>query len=76
LTICGMALAAHCFSQDSTIHFARLVDTSNTKSNIKEDSVLRIRNLNPYITLHVDSTLFYELEINKDHGHYFWYLKN
>ncbi|MFI5152008.1 MAG: hypothetical protein ACHQET_01660 [Chitinophagales bacterium] len=76
LTICGMALAVHCFSQDSTIHFARLTDTLNTKSNIKEDSALRIRNLNPYITLHVDSSLSYELEINKDPGHYFWYLKN
>jgi len=42
----------------------------------KEDTVLRIRNLNPYITLHVDSTLLYNLEINKTPFHYFWYLKN
>jgi len=41
-----------------------------------EDTVLRIRNLNPYITLHVDSTLSYNLEINKNPSHYFWYLKN
>jgi len=41
-----------------------------------EDTVLRIRNLNPYITLHVDSTLLYNLEINKNPSHYFWYLKN
>ncbi|MBX3242498.1 MAG: hypothetical protein KIT80_05110 [Chitinophagaceae bacterium] len=42
----------------------------------QEDSTLRIRNLNPYITLHVDSTLEYELEINKDQSNYFWYLMN
>ncbi len=40
----------------------------------QEDTQLRIRNLNPYITLHVDSTLQYELEINKDQSYYYWYL--
>lgn len=40
------------------------------------DSVLRIRNLSPYFTLHVDSTMSYSLEVNKDPSHYFWYLKN
>ncbi len=41
-----------------------------------QDTVLRIRNLNPYFTLHVDSTLIYNLEVNKNPSHYFWYLKN
>jgi hypothetical protein len=41
-----------------------------------EDTVLRIRNLNPYMTLHVDSTMNYNLEINKNPTHYFWYLRN
>jgi hypothetical protein len=41
-----------------------------------QDSVLRIRNLSPYFTLHVDSTMSYNLEVNKDPSHYFWYLKN
>src|SRR5688572_13460955 len=40
------------------------------------DSILRIINLNPYFTLHVDSTLYYKLEINKEEGKFFWYLKN
>ena len=40
------------------------------------DSVLRITNLNPYFTLHVDSTLSYQLQINKNPGNYFWFLKN
>lgn len=40
------------------------------------DTALRIRNLNPYFTLHVDSSLLYQLEINKDQSHYYWYLKN
>ncbi len=40
------------------------------------DTSLRIRNLNPYFTLHVDSSLNYKLEINKELSNYFWYLKN
>nr|WP_294905254.1 hypothetical protein [uncultured Lacibacter sp.] len=40
------------------------------------DTVLRIRNLNPYFTLHVDSSLSYKLEINKEISNYYWYLKN
>jgi hypothetical protein len=42
-----------------------------------DDSVLRITNLNPYLTLHVDSTLNYNLEINRpDSVRYFWYMRN
>ena len=40
------------------------------------DSILRIININPYFTLHVDSTLSYKLEINKDASHYYWFLRN
>jgi hypothetical protein len=40
------------------------------------DTVLRIKNLNPYFSLHVDSTLKYPLQINKDVAKYFWFLKN
>lgn len=40
------------------------------------DSSLRIINLNPFFSLHVDSSLSYQLEINKDPENYFWYLKN
>lgn len=43
---------------------------------VNVDSVLRIRNINPYITLHVDSTLRYDFEINKEPSQYYWYLKN
>lgn len=40
------------------------------------DTSLRIINLNPYFTLHVDSMLSYQLAINKDEKKYYWYLKN
>ncbi len=40
------------------------------------DSMLRIKNLNPYFTLHVDSTLKYQLEINRKISQYYWFLKN
>jgi len=39
------------------------------------DTVLRIININPYFTIHVDSILNYDLKINKDPQNYFWYLK-
>lgn len=42
----------------------------------KEDTVLRIKNFTPYFTLHVDSTLEYHFEINKDPQAYYWYLRN
>lgn len=40
------------------------------------DTTLRITNLNPFFTLHVDSMLIYQLQINKNPENYFWYLKN
>lgn len=40
------------------------------------DTTLRIINLNPFFTLHVDSTFSYQLQINKNEPAYFWYLKN
>jgi len=43
----------------------------------EEDSALRITNLNPYMTVHVDSTLNYNLDINRpDTVSVFWYLRN
>lgn len=55
--------------------FAQGTDTVPT---VQVDSALRIINLDPYITLHVDSSLNYNLEINRDEskGKYFWYLRN
>jgi hypothetical protein len=71
LVILGMASAIPCFSQDQSLH------PSSTDSVKKvEDTLLRIRNLNPFFTLHVDSTLSYQLQINKNPDQYFWYLKN
>jgi hypothetical protein len=51
----------------------RLQDTIIVK---QRDTVLRIKNFSPYFTLHVDSTLDYHFEINKDPQNYYWYLKN
>ena len=38
------------------------------------DIDLRIVNLNPYFSLHVDSMLSYQLAINKDEKKYYWFL--
>ena len=68
-------------SQDTT-HFAKSQDTTQVFRNdsstvvFHADTVLRIINLNPYFTVHVDSTLSYPFQINKGASNYFWYLKN
>lgn len=50
--------------------------TDSLQPAFHPDSSLRIINLNPFFTLHVDSTLSYPLQINKNPEQYFWYLKN
>jgi hypothetical protein len=40
------------------------------------DSNLRIINLNPYFTIHVDSVLQYDLRINRPAESYYWFIKN
>jgi hypothetical protein len=67
----GMMFFAKGLAQNPGIHAAP-ADTVGHFS----DSTLRIRNLNPYFTLHVDSTLIYQLEINKDPTKYFFFMKN
>lgn len=51
-------------------------EKADTVHNPDTDTTLRIRNLNPYFTLHVDSSLSYKLDINKDQNNYYWYIKN
>src|SRR6185437_4750233 len=41
-----------------------------------QDSVLRIRNMDPYFTVHVDSTLAYQFEINRDPANYYFFLRH
>jgi len=75
LIVLFLLMVSLVFSQqtDSThIHPAQ----DSLKTNISTDTVLRIVNLNPYFTLHVDSVLTYDLRINKDSAKYFWFLKN
>lgn len=40
------------------------------------DTILRITNLNPYFSMHVDSSINYKLQINKNPNNYYWFLKN
>ena len=54
---------------DSMAHYPDTIPIPVTDS-------LRIININPYFTLHVDSVLNYKMEINKDPERYYWYLKN
>src|ERR1700733_3798450 len=60
------------FAQIPTFHAPlQLQDTT-----AKPDDTLRIRNLDPYFSLHVDSSLSYQLEINRDASRYFFFMKD
>ncbi len=61
---------AYCMSR------AQVTDSLPALRPHPADTILRIKNLDPYITLHVDSTLSYKLEINKTQEKYYWFLKN
>ncbi len=42
----------------------------------QEDTTLRIINLNPFFSVHVDSVVNYQFQINRTSSNYFWYLRN
>ena len=72
ILVCAFIFCAQvCIAQGDV---RSVILTDSTK--VPEDTSLRISNLNPFFTLHVDSTLSYNLEINKDPSHFHWYLKN
>ena len=73
LFVCaGLLFLRKGYAQDSVIHHIPI--PSDTVRF--DDSALRIKNLNPYFTLHVDSTLSYKFEINRDPTRYFFLLEN
>lgn len=68
--------ALNAFSQVPKVDTTPTVSYPDTLVKNNADSVLRIINLNPYFTLHVDSILQYQHEINRNPKDYYWYLKN
>jgi hypothetical protein len=62
------------YAQNPGFHIPMSI--SDTAKPNDDSTILRIRNLNPYFTLHVDSTLSYQLELNKDPTHFFFFMKN
>jgi len=62
-------------SLDSTLHAKKHLDTFPFVVD-SADVMLRIKNINPYFNLHVDSSLSYQLQINKDESKYYWFLRN
>ena len=68
--LCLLSLLS--FSQDTT----NMTNPGDSLPTLHADSALRIMNLNPFFTVHVDSTLNYQFSINRVQGNYFWFLKN
>ncbi|HVV06077.1 MAG TPA: hypothetical protein VHC96_17725 [Puia sp.] len=74
LVVAGLAFSDSGYSQNPVFHIPMALTSDTAK--IGDDSTLRIRNLNPYFTLHVDSTLSYQLELNRDPSKYFFFMRN
>jgi hypothetical protein len=56
-----------------TVNICKAQDTNHI---LPPDTTLRIINLNPLFSVHVDSTLSYLFQINKNTTGYYWYLRN
>lgn len=67
-------LACTSYAQD-TLNPVILKDTPTLEAVII-DTPLRIINLNPFFSVHVDSTVNYQFLINKEPQKYFWYVRN
>jgi hypothetical protein len=65
---------AHCQVNPDSLGLPLIKDSSLIIH--RENSVLRIKNFSPFFTIHVDSTLDYQFESNKDPHQYYWYLRN
>jgi hypothetical protein len=66
---------SHTYAQDT---IPRRLDSAHLviPDTVIAEPPLRITNLNPYFTVHADSILNYDFEINKDQSKYYWYLKS
>ena len=74
VVVVSLAVPRIGFSQDPVFHIPMAL--SDTSKKADDSSSLRIKNFNPYFTLHVDSTLAYKFELNRDPSRYFFFLKD
>jgi len=74
IAILFCSLATICKAQDTT----QLIPPPDTLPMVlpKIDTPLRIVNLNPFFSVHVDSVISYRFQINKNPDSYFWFLRN
>ena len=49
---------------------------ANNYNYAQDSSVLRIKNINPFFLVHIDSVVNYQFQINKPVNEYYWYAKN
>lgn len=73
--ICLLCLAQNATSHQSYRDSARLAN-ADSMVTFHADTSLRIINVNPFFSVHADSLLTYQFQINKPLSGYFWYLKN
>jgi len=75
-TLAALILANTAFGRQPTDTIPQNTDSSKAAVIPAQDTVLRIINLNPFFSTHVDSLVEYDLEINKPQERYYWYLRN
>lgn len=72
LLLISIAIACAALCQNDTLNPL----SHDTIQPAVADTGLRIININPFFSIHVDSVLSYQFQINKNVNNYFWYLKN
>ena len=70
-----LGFMAYMSNAQDTLKTLPVTDTP-TLEPVIIDTPLRIINLNPFFSVHVDSTVNYAFLINKPAQNYFWYLRN
>ncbi len=70
-----LGFMAYMSNAQDTLKTLPVTDTP-TLEPVIIDTPLRIINLNPFFSVHVDSTVNYAFLINKPAKNYFWYLRN
>ena len=76
ILLCIVFLSTVCHCTTSAQIVSDTLHPTKDTASISSIEPLRIKNLNPYFTIHVDSILNYHFEINKFSDQYYWYLKN
>ena len=72
VTVFGQSIDTISPKKKDTVEIKKII----APAPVYYDTALRIINLSPFFSIHVDSNFSYQLRINKNPKNYYWYIKN